>query len=232
MSSHAMPLPANPGFDKADIRRLVETFYSRVRQDAQLGPIFEARVGNWDEHFDMLTEFWSALLLGTRDFKGAPIPKHAAIPDLSWPLFEHWLELFRQTTQDIGIVDLKAAADMRAEKIAAKLWEVYQARKKGVLPEGGLASQLPPGLVRYGESPVFTPDNLPEKLKNAHTTKAGTWGLLRVDTGIVQFSLDVAPFSQAVVTAGNTIVIEPEVPHHVEFHLPGRFQIEFWRRES
>lgn len=230
MSSHAKLPPSNPSFTEADIRELVERFYGRVRHDAGLAPIFDAHVHDWDAHFDMLADFWSAILLGTRRFKGAPIPRHAALPGLDWPLFQRWLDLFHQTTAELDRPDLKAAADPMAERIAAKLWEVYSARHTGSgAGVAALPTELPPGLVRYGESPQFTPDNLPEKLKTAHTIKAGTWGLLRVETGIVQFFLDVEPYSQAVVTAGKTVVIEPEKPHHVEFALPGRFQVEFWR---
>jgi hemoglobin len=185
-------------------------------------------VEDWDAHLAMLTDFWSSLLLGTRRFKGAPIPRHAALPDLDWPLFERWLALFRRTTTDMANDDLKRAADPMAERIAAKLWSVYQSQADTPAPP----SSLPAGLVRYGESPVFTPENLPEKLKTSHTTKAGTWGLLRVHTGIVQYFVDVPPHARAVVSAGKTVVIEPEVPHHVEFALAGSFQVEFWRNET
>lgn len=226
MSYHPLPESSNPPCTEEDIRLLVDTFYGRVRQDAELGPIFDEHVEDWNVHLDMLSDFWSALLLGTRRFKGAPVPRHAALPDLSWPLFERWLALFRQTTEDLGIQALKQAADPMAERIAAKLWDVYQTQADTPAPP----SVLPPGLVRYGESPVFTPENLPEKLKHAHTTKAGVWGLLRVHTGIVQYFVDMPPHAQAVISAGKTVVIEPEVPHHVEFALPGSFQVEFWRR--
>lgn len=86
MPSTPPDLPEAP-ISEHDIHRLVHRFYARVRQDATLGPIFEARVTDWDAHLAMLCDFWSALLLGTRRFKGAPIPAHARIPDLSWPLF-------------------------------------------------------------------------------------------------------------------------------------------------
>ena len=225
-----MPDPANPPCTEADVRRLVTTFYGRVRQDEQLGPIFETHVEDWDAHLKMLSDFWSALLLGTRRFKGAPVPRHAALPDLSWPLFERWLALFQQTTADMGVDALKQAADPMAARIAAKLWSVYQAQASESAGPA-MPTTLPPGLVHYSESPVFTPENLPEKLRTAHTTKAGTWGLLQVESGIVQFFVDVEPYPQAIVTAGKTVVIEPGVPHHVEFALPGSFRIEFWRKE-
>lgn len=227
-SPHFSPDPHNPPCTESEIRRLVETFYGRVRQDAELGPIFDAHVDDWGAHFDMLSDFWSALLLGTRRFKGAPVPRHAALPNLDWPLFERWLELFHDTTSMMDNAALKEAADPMAQRIAAKLWNVYQSHANIPAPP----SVLPAGLVRYGESPVFTPETLPEKLKTAHTTKAGTWGLLRVHSGIVHFVVDVAPHAEAIVTAGKTVVIEPEVPHHVAFALPGSFQIEFHRMPS
>lgn len=223
-SDPATPTPA-PTED--DIRRLVHTFYAKVREDEVLGPIFNARVTDWDHHLALLCDFWSSLVLGTRRFKGAPIPAHARIPDLSWPLFERWLALFHATTATLGHAGLQATVDAMAERIAAKLWAVWQDR--AAIPR--LPDALPPGVQPYKDSPVFTPDNLPDGLKAAHSTKAGTWGLLTVHTGVLRFVLDDAPHTEAVLTAGQQVVIEPGVRHHVAFELPGSFQITFYRRE-
>lgn len=219
-------LPCTPGqaahtrppCTEADIQRLVSLFYGRVCADDQLGPIFERHVHDWASHLATLCDFWSALLLGTRRFKGAPITRHAALPDLNWALFY-------ATTNDMQCPELKAAADPIAQRIATKLWQVYQSKT----PMPTLPQILPPGLQRYSQSPVFTPQNLPGELTAAHTTRAGTWGLLRVETGVLRFTLDTAPFTEVVLTAGQCVVIEPGVPHHVAFELPGRFQIEFYR---
>ena len=81
-----------------DIRDLVETFYGKVRSDALLGPVFNGMVHDWDEHLTRLSDFWSAVLLGTRRFAGMPMPTHVAMPNLSAALFERWLALFGQTT--------------------------------------------------------------------------------------------------------------------------------------
>ncbi len=204
---------------------LVHTFYAKVREDEVLGPIFNARVKDWDHHLALLCYFWSSLVLGTRRFKGAPIPAHARIPDLSWSLFERWLALFHATTAALGHAQLQTAADAMADRIAAKLWAVWQARAD----IASLPDRLPPGVQPYKDSPVFTPDNLPEALKAAHSTKAGTWGLLKVHAGVLRFVLDDAPHTEAVLTAGQQVVIEPGVRHHVAFELPGRFQITFCR---
>ena len=93
-----------------------------------------------------------------------------------------------------------------------------------------IPNELPSGFEAYGRSPDFTPDNMPSRLKSAHATKAGTWGLLRVLEGKILFQLE-APFEgEQLAAAGDNIVIESEVPHHVEFVEPGRFFVEFYRR--
>ena len=226
MPSTPPDLPDAP-ISEHDIHRLVHRFYARVRQDDTLGPIFEARVTDWDAHLAMLCDFWSALLLGTRRFKGAPIPAHARIPDLSWPLFQRWLALFHQVTAELGPPALQAQADAMAERIAAKLWHVWQHRQTAP----SLPDTLPAGVRPYRDSPMFTPDNLPAALRAAHTTKAGTWGLLTVHSGVLRYALDDPPHTEVVLAAGQRVLIAPQVRHHVAFGLPGSFQITFCRAE-
>ncbi|EHK63306.1 DUF1971 domain-containing protein [Achromobacter arsenitoxydans] len=227
--SHPAPAdPAAPAHTEDDIRRLVHGFYAKVRQDETLGPIFNARVADRDHHLQLLCDFWSSLTLGTGRFKGAPIPAHARIPDLSWPLFQRWLALFHATSAELRLPGLQAEVDAMAERIAAKLWSVWQDR--AAIPS--LPDTLPDGLQPYKDSPVFTPENLPDALKAAHSTKAGTWGLLKVHAGVLRFVLDDAPHTQVVLTAGQRVVIEPGLRHHVAFELPGSFQITFCRKHA
>jgi hemoglobin len=93
-----------------------------------------------------------------------------------------------------------------------------------------IPTELPPGLEAYGRSPDFSSDNLPAKLQSAHSTKAGTWGVLRVIEGKVKYVLETPERDERLIAAGDTVVIEPEVLHHVEFVEPGRFFVEFCRR--
>ncbi|WP_343123482.1 group III truncated hemoglobin [Stenotrophomonas pictorum] len=65
-----------------EVEALVRRFYARVREDEVLGPIFEARVHDWQSHLLLLIDFWSTMLRGTSRFSGAPMPKHLAIPGL------------------------------------------------------------------------------------------------------------------------------------------------------
>src|SRR5699024_4447164 len=87
---------------EAEIITLVHRFYDRIRDDEQLGPVFEAHIHNWDEHLDTMVRFWSSLLRRTASFSGRPMPKHAVLPDLTAPMFHHWLALFDQTTQELN----------------------------------------------------------------------------------------------------------------------------------
>lgn len=95
-----------------------------------------------------------------------------------------------------------------------------------------IASDLPGGLVLKGRSATFTPGNLPPRLREAHVTKPATWGLLHVLAGSIEFCLASPFFGRKVVAAGETVVIEPEVPHQVAFIEPGRFYIAFYREKS
>jgi len=89
--------------------------------------------------------------------------------------------------------------------------------------------QLPADAIAYGRSPDFTNENLPDKLRNAHNTKGGTWGLLHVLEGELLFCLEEPQRRECHLVAGDTMVIEPQTLHHVDFIQPGRFYIEFYR---
>ncbi len=85
---------------------------------------------------------------------------------------------------------------------------------------------MPP--VPYKSTPVFDQDTLPHAIRNAHSTKAGVWGLLRVLEGEVRLVFD-EPARQMTVTPDNPAEIPPEAGHHVEVSGPMRMQVEFYR---
>ncbi|MDO4724537.1 MAG: group III truncated hemoglobin [Comamonadaceae bacterium] len=116
-----------PICSEQEITELVRRFYARVRQDAQLGPIFEAHIDDWDEHLAKLMDFWSSILLRSGRFSGAPMPKHAALPGLTQALFRHWLELFAHTLAEQPNERLAEQAMAAARRIAQSLWLGYQA---------------------------------------------------------------------------------------------------------
>lgn len=92
-----------------------------------------------------------------------------------------------------------------------------------------IPTQLPAGLEAYKRTPDFTPENLPAALRSQHSTKAGVWGLLHVLEGQVIYRLASPNTESTIASAGETIVILPEIVHWVEFVTPGRFYVEFYR---
>ncbi|WP_366139916.1 group III truncated hemoglobin [uncultured Nitrosomonas sp.] len=126
MIPRPIPEPGPDLYTEEEVSKLVHEFYAKARKDAALGPIFEEHVIDWDAHFVQMTNFWSAQLRGTSRFRGAPMPKHIALPELSDTLFKRWLQLFRQTTQEMDNPLLKQHADAVAEFIAGRLWMGYQ----------------------------------------------------------------------------------------------------------
>lgn len=99
------PLRIGPGVvagvDEALIARQVHAFYGRVRQHPVLGPVFEAAIGDWDEHLAKLCDFWSSVLLMTGRFRGSPMAAHARNPEILDEHFALWLDLFEQTARDV-----------------------------------------------------------------------------------------------------------------------------------
>src|SRR5579864_5318349 len=85
---------------EAEIDNLVETFYAKVRLDPDIGPIFNAIVGDWPHHLATLKDFWSTVLLTTGRYKGDPMMTHLQLP-LDPAHFERWLALFTETANEV-----------------------------------------------------------------------------------------------------------------------------------
>lgn len=103
------------------IRRLVETFYGRVLQDPDLGPIFrQALSDRWNEHLSIMVDFWSSVALRTGRYGGKPHMAHAGL-NLSPELFGRWLTLFEETAREVCDPDVAAFFIDRAQRIAESL---------------------------------------------------------------------------------------------------------------
>lgn len=85
---------------EADIARLVDRFYEKVRLDPELGPVFNPAVEDWDAHKATLVRFWSSIVLGTRAYRGNPMAMHRPHP-IDAAHFDHWLALWRETAAEV-----------------------------------------------------------------------------------------------------------------------------------
>lgn len=87
-------------FSHQDIYRVIDTFYSRIQQDAILSVSFRS-VHDWPEHIDRLTHFWWIRFGGQAYLSTEynPITKHffAGFND---NLLERWLGIFHQTLDE------------------------------------------------------------------------------------------------------------------------------------
>ena len=101
-----------------DIKKLVDTFYGKVRNDDLIGPIFNDRIqSRWPQHLEKMYTFWQTVLLGEHTYFGSPFPPHANLP-VSHIHFEKWMELFTQTIDELFTGEKANDAKWRAGKMA------------------------------------------------------------------------------------------------------------------
>ncbi len=90
--------------NRKDVERLVHTFYGKVREHENLGPIFNGIIEDWPRHLEHLSDFWEMVLLqtgpGARKFN--PVRVHREVDQkvdysISQVHFGNWLELWFQT---------------------------------------------------------------------------------------------------------------------------------------
>lgn len=96
------------------IDRLVRRFYDKARLDDRLGPLFANAITDWEEHFRIVQDFWSNILLGTGRYKGSPFPPHMQLP-IELEHFDRWLELFAATAAEELPAQAAALAVSRAQ---------------------------------------------------------------------------------------------------------------------
>lgn len=99
-----------------------------------------------------------------------------------------------------------------------------------------MMKSLPLDVVKYSQVPkegVFTKNSIPKGLLKEHSTKKGTWGVIRVSKGKLRYIINEPTQAEYIIDESNFGVIEPQVKHEVaaltddlefvvEFHrLPG-----------
>lgn len=110
------------GIDEAGLARLIPAFYARVREDAELGPIFNDAVHDWPEHLDKLTAFWSSVMLTSGRYKGQPMPAHMKhVGRITPALFDRWLAIWARTTDELMSPEAAAALQAKAARISESL---------------------------------------------------------------------------------------------------------------
>ncbi len=102
-----------------DVKLMVNTFYQRIQQDAELGPIFEEKIQDrWPEHLEKMYRFWQTILLGEHTYNGAPFPPHARMP-IDESHFIIWVKTFTTTVDDLFKGAIAEEAKKRGTLMAA-----------------------------------------------------------------------------------------------------------------
>lgn len=107
------------------IRKLIFTFYSRVKENDDIGPIFNTVIGSewteWQAHLETMVRFWCAVMGVSRNYRGNPMQAHMQIDALRPEHFKVWLKLFRETANEVCPAPLAADFIQRAEQIGRNL---------------------------------------------------------------------------------------------------------------
>lgn len=126
---------------REDLQVLVNTFYSKIRKDALLGPIFNTHISEelWPDHLVKLTDFWETNLFGVPKFKGNPLQKHAKVDKVAGYTinqvhFGKWLQLWVETIHELFEGEHAQKAIHTARKMATgqylTLWHQKPEDKK------------------------------------------------------------------------------------------------------
>jgi hemoglobin len=133
---------ARTGIDERMIECLVRGFYAKVREDALLGPVFAARIRDWEPHLQRMCAFWSSVALMSGRYHGSPMAKHLPLP-VDATHFDRWLALFEETARAVCPPAAAAHFIERARRIAESI-ELGIAGAQGVLLGSGERLQAAP----------------------------------------------------------------------------------------
>ena len=112
---------------EAYLERVIPAFYARVRDDAEIGPLFNATIADWPHHLDRLVAFWSSVMLTSGRYKGNPMAAHIKHRAAITPqMFDRWLALWSDVTGEMlppaDAQAMQAKAGMIAESLKLSLF--------------------------------------------------------------------------------------------------------------
>ena len=105
--------------DVTDIKQFVDAFYTKVRTDDLLSPVFSSKIADaaWPAHLERMYAFWNAILFAEKGFDGNPMQKHLSLP-IGEEHFGRWLLLFNATIDELYAGSKAEEAKTRAASIA------------------------------------------------------------------------------------------------------------------
>ena len=120
---------------REDVSLLVRTFYSKIRKDAFLGPIFNSVITDWETHLELLTDFWETNLFFKRKYFGNPLHAHIEVDKkMDNSINEHhfgaWINLWFETVNELFEGEVAEIAKNRARSMGTFIHlSIFNARK-------------------------------------------------------------------------------------------------------
>ena len=102
----------------------MRSFYERAIEDEVLAPFFIDEIGDditsedWDEHIELLADFWLAKILGEDTYYGSFVGAHVKMPHLKAETFTRWLELFSVTADEVYIPEIAEVFKKKGEQFS------------------------------------------------------------------------------------------------------------------
>lgn len=119
--------------NRASIANLVHDFYTDIRLDPVLAPVFEHAIGaNWEPHLERMVDFWCSVMLSSGEFKGNVFGKHMALQGIEMAHFRRWLALFETHVRRLFEPEVADEFLVAARRIAASLQYGYFGRAEAV----------------------------------------------------------------------------------------------------
>lgn len=116
-----------------DIKKIVDSFYSKIQIDQLLGGIFNGIIkDNWPLHLEKMYRFWQTVLLDDHTYKGSPFVPHARLP-LEQQHFDRWLHLFNAVIDEYFEGANATKAKLQGERMATMFLSKIQYYKANPL---------------------------------------------------------------------------------------------------
>ncbi|QED38143.1 group III truncated hemoglobin [Antarcticibacterium arcticum] len=120
--------------NRGDVYTLVSAFYTKVRDNKEIGHFFNETIHNWPEHLEKLTDFWETNLFMVSKFRGNPMKAHKEVDQqfehsIEQKHFGEWLNMWFATVDELFEGDRANIAKNRARNMAHNLFmNMYQSR--------------------------------------------------------------------------------------------------------
>lgn len=121
--------------NREDLSQLIDSFYSKIRTNGEIGHFFNETIKDWDSHLEKLTDFWENNLFGIRKYYGNPIAAHIEVDEkfnqtIDPNIFGLWLNLWFETLEELFEGENVETLKRRARKMGTVLLvNIYENRK-------------------------------------------------------------------------------------------------------